>query len=208
MRCLATADLHGYLPDIPDCDILFIAGDILNDGHQFQHLKYKVKYWLEELCKRNIHVVATPGNHDFFLQNRPEEVDKLRLNWILLRHEFYEYKGLRIFGSPYSNQFGEWAYMLPESDLDLKWKEIPRNLDVLMVHGPAWGILDLSPYGNTHTGSHSLLKHIADFGPKVFLHGHIHSGYGQSKINRTTVYNCSYVDEQYWPANAVVEFTL
>ena len=37
--------------------------------------------------------------------------------------------------------------------------------------------------------------------PKIHIFGHIHEGFGHSKINSTDFYNVAFVDAKYIPAN-------
>ena len=67
----AISDIHGYLPSIPPCDILLMAGDYnpyraLAD--QIQWMNGPFKEWFHSLPAR--HIVWIGGNHDFALQNR------------------------------------------------------------------------------------------------------------------------------------------
>lgn len=53
MRIAATSDLHGHLPEVPDCDLLLIAGDIcpLEDGSirvQGRWLDTELLGWLQD----------------------------------------------------------------------------------------------------------------------------------------------------------------
>jgi hypothetical protein len=68
----AAADLHGNLPNIPSCELLLIAGDLVPP--QLEHdlaasrawLTGPFRKWLEWTPAREI--VAIAGNHDFALQ--------------------------------------------------------------------------------------------------------------------------------------------
>ena len=73
IKVAAMSDIHGYLPnDVPECDVLCIAGDILpldiqNDMiRSISWLLLDFKPWAESLpCKK---VLFVAGNHDFVFQ--------------------------------------------------------------------------------------------------------------------------------------------
>ena len=73
LKIVAISDIHGMLPELPECDVVCCAGDISpleyqSDQTQMLGWFYLVFLpWVESLpCKKFI-IVA--GNHDFFLQN-------------------------------------------------------------------------------------------------------------------------------------------
>ena len=73
LKIVAISDIHGLLPELPECDIVCCAGDISpldyqSDQTQMLGWFYLVFLpWVESLpCKKFIMVA---GNHDFFLQN-------------------------------------------------------------------------------------------------------------------------------------------
>ena len=52
------------------------------------------------------------------------------------------------------------------------WKELPK-VDILVTHGPPFGILDKTNEGK-NAGSELLLKEVLRLKPKLHLFGHIH----------------------------------
>lgn len=215
-----TSDLHGYLPEIPECDILLIAGDVTpvwdHERHFQAHwLRTEFNEWLNNVPARE--VVAVGGNHDFVLQDNP--FDELR--WHLLYDEDVTIDGIKIWGSPYSPRFGSWGFMMPDPMLAEKWAKIPEDVDILMVHGPMYGYGDrVSGYSMTkrgweseaHVGSQTLrnrLDHVDYPNLKTFVCGHIHEEYGTIPVNdQLTVYNVSHMDDTYRPVNPPMELTL
>jgi len=70
----------------------------------------------------------------------------------------------------------------PQDASDI-WSKIPDDTDVLITHGPPYGVLDQCPdtYGApSHAGCPELCKAVEKI-PSIKLHvfGHIHEGYGQ-----------------------------
>lgn len=200
------SDLHGHLPKIPDCDILCIAGDICpvwnhDLDYQFNWLRVIFRDWLEKLVERGIKVVGIAGNHDLIAEESPEVFDLLTLPWTYLENSGAEIEGLKFWGSPYSNLFGNWAFMEKDEDLAEIWEKIPDDTNILMVHGPMFGYLDYSLYGNTHTGSKTLLKKVEKLSKlgnlKVLHTGHIHSEYGMTDFNKIICVNGTLVNEDY-----------
>lgn len=209
MRIYCVSDLHGNLPEIPECDLLLIAGDIVpTTAHKPEAsaswLRQEFRRWLEGLPAQDILGIA--GNHDWIFQLRPDLVPSLP--WIYLQDSGIEIDGLKIWGTPWQPVFFDWAFNLPESELKLRWKMIPDDIDILITHGPPYGIGDFSTYGNMHAGSPSLLARIGELQPKLSVFGHIHSGYGQYNINETIAVNASLVNEKYEPVNPVRVITL
>ena len=73
IHAVAISDMHGMLPELPECDVVCCAGDISpleyqSDQTQMLGWFYLVFLpWVESLpCKK---FVMISGNHDFFLQN-------------------------------------------------------------------------------------------------------------------------------------------
>ena len=72
MKIVAISDMHGYLKDIPECELLIIAGDISplriqsNTAKMLEWLEDDFMPWLEsQLCRK---VVLVAGNHDFIFE--------------------------------------------------------------------------------------------------------------------------------------------
>ena len=201
MKLALTSDLHGYLPDIQPCDILLIAGDICPDlrpiDRQADWLDSTFRGWLEEIPADM--VVATWGNHDFIGQRGFYPT----LPWTILEDEITNIGGVSIYGSPWTPEFCNWAFMKPDEALARVWAEIPSNLDILMVHGPPYGCCDMT-VGGERCGSKSLVKRLNELedtgeAPKLLVCGHIHEGRGSKKVGSSWIYNVAFVDERYQP---------
>jgi len=219
MKIVCTSDLHGFLPNtMPEGDMLLVGGDIcpaINHSVSFQKrwLEVDFKRWLKSLSFK--HVVVCWGNHDF-IGERKDMVSELKnsLPCHILTDEALEIEGLNIYGTPWQPRFFDWAFNLDEPELEEKWKAIPSNTDILLLHGPPYGFGDLArPIAgmrdeSEHTGSPSLTKKIEEVKPKLVVYGHIHSGYGQYSIPNcpSILANVAFVNEQYLPTNSPMTF--
>jgi Icc-related predicted phosphoesterase len=217
MRIVASSDFHGYLPEIPECDLLLIAGDftpVWNHAAEYQAhwADVELRYWLENVPAK--HIVGIAGNHDFIGVNNPEIL--YDLPWHYLNEEMVEIEGLKIYGTPMSPRFGAWSFMEPDALLSERWTKIPRDIDILLVHGPPFSKLDrVEGYSMTkrgweverHVGSASLMNQLAyDNWPnlRAVVFGHIHEAYGCQKEGNVRYYNVSHVNGSYEPVNDVV----
>lgn len=201
MRICCVADLHGYLPEIPRCDLLLIAGDICP---QWKYHAGIWRWWLNNDFRRWLEGVGSPiigvaGNHDWIFERAPELVPG-DLPWTYLQDSGCEIGGLKVWGSPHQPIFHSWAFNLDEPELCERWALIPSNTDVLLLHGPPLGYGDLAPRG-VHTGSPGLLDRIVEIAPRLVVAGHIHAGYGRYKIGPTAFVNAAHLDERYRPTN-------
>lgn len=223
-KVVATSDLHGTLPEIEDCDLLVIAGDVCPDfpgkaakylaedrgvNEQLAWLDTTFRRWLTGLTDRGIRVVAIAGNHDFVFERLPGAVEALYLPWKYLRDEEVTIHGLHIYGTPWVPGLPRWAFHGSENALRARADSIPSGLDILISHGPPFGILDfVAPqFGSLHVGDIALRDALeGDLDPKVVVCGHVHEQYGVDVgLPATTVLNVSHNDESYNPINAPVE---
>lgn len=201
MRLCFTSDFHGYLPNIEDCQILCICGDIepvWNHSYEYHAnwLNTIFREWCNEIKKRNIEIITISGNHSLIYEKAKHLIPKLPVYY--LENSGIELNGMKIWGSPYSTQFGQWAFMDTDARLQQYWEKIPNDTNILLTHGPAYGILDWSRFGHEHTGSKTLLNKIESLKElKIFHSGHIHSEYGIMKYNNITCINGSYLDDYY-----------
>jgi len=210
VRVAAISDLHGFLPDIPACDVLLVAGDIcpVEDhalGYQRRWLEGPFSGWLRGLDAGTI--VGIAGNHDFIAEADPELMRGLP--WTYLCDETVDAGGLRIHGSPWTPTFMEWAFMQDDADLEAVWELIPSDVDVLMTHGPPFGLGDLAVHG-LHCGSETLVDKLPTLGGlKLHAFGHIHEANGtRDTLGRAILANVSYVDFDYRPAQPATLFAL
>ena len=70
------------------------------------------------------------------------------------------------------------------------------NTDILITHGPVYGLLDYAPMGG-HVGCEMLYQRVFEVKPKIHVCGHIHSAYGQKSIDGVEFLNASVLDERY-----------
>ena len=199
-KIVATADLHGALPDIPPCDIVVFAGDITGTGQAMEYRRF-FRYANELPAE---YVIMVAGNHDTMeLYNPKYKSDKI----ITLLNQGIELNGLKIWGSPYSNPFNGWRFMPDDETRDDAYSEIPNDTDILITHGPEHMILDLLPQQG-HVGDKVLAKHITRIRPKVHICGHIHEGYGYTNITGVHSYNVSYISGKFDRINEPVSIRL
>lgn len=206
MKICCTSDLHGYLPIIPECDLLLIAGDICpywNHNIEYQRLWLEQAFnpWIKDVPASK--KIGTWGNHDFIGQQRGTEELLIQSGFDILIDLLIVYKNLKIWGSPWTREFLKWAFMKTAEELAELHQNIPES-DIILSHGPPHGLCDLvyrkrDNYENV--GSPALSKYIIEVQPKLVVCGHIHCGAGIRKLGETTIINASYVDEQYKPYN-------
>jgi len=220
MRIAATSDLHGHLPEVPDCDVLCIAGDIGRgdidprvDAAWWTNIVDGFLHWLYDLRRRNIVVIGVAGNHDFILEHHGHKFADL-LPWIYLQDESIELGGVKFHGTPWQRWQGGWAFNSPEHQNDPnedflreKFALIPDDTDVLISHSPPAGFGDR--VGRENTGSVALNRRIQEVMPKLAVYSHIHHGFGVDFCEGVTLANVSHSavrNNQYVPKNAPVVF--
>jgi len=82
------------------------------------------------------------------------------------------------------------------NEIEKHWKLIPNDTDILITHGPPYGILDKT-FQNSDVGCVNLLEKVEIVQPKYHIFGHIHEGFGTSKLNNTTYINTASLDFNY-----------
>lgn len=236
------SDLHGHYPKLEGGDLLIVAGDLTatdseNDWCNFEiwicNQKYKEK-------------IIISGNHDNFLQSMDEHRmcrywDKVGVTYLCdsgTEFTYYprlhpseegqvlERKTYKIWGIPWTPRFlGMNPKCMAFTYYDEEWYKdevlgkIPDDVDILISHGPGWGMHDTNIYVE-RCGSKSLTKWIGDHVNtlKLFVCGHIHEDYGIYDIRKIQdrfddmytpiLVNCSHVNEKYQPVNKPVRVIL
>lgn len=205
----SVSDLHGYEPELPGGDILIIAGDCTASDTYEQWEKFAS--YLRKAPYEDIILVA--GNHDGALEAYEEEILKLfdlRVQYLCDRE--VNVQCLRIYGSPWTPIFYAWHFQRHREELDAVWEHIPSGLDILVTHGPPFGILD--KIDKQRCGDQALAQAVDRAKPKHHVFGHIHAGYGTYQDSwgmdgtTTKYYNVSMCDEKYRLTNAVTTITV
>jgi Icc-related predicted phosphoesterase len=202
-RLCCISDLHGRLPEIPDCDTVLLAGDIVPPSCHDPDLgrawlETNFRSWVHALAERGIDLIGVAGNHDFVFEKHSEYFrNRIPSVWDYLEHEGMWQWGIgHIWGTPYQPEFHDWAFNRREDELERLWDAIHVKTDVLIVHGPPRGYGDRTPAGE-HVGSPSLTRWIAKNKPRLVVTGHIHSDYGIHRLGETLVVNAALTDEDY-----------
>lgn len=195
MRIVCISDVHMAHDRLalPEGDVLVIAGDSTHDGNE-NEIK-DLNRWLGTLSFK--HKLLIAGNHDFGFEKKPEEARSWITNATYLQDEEVTIDGLRFYGSPWQPWFYDWAFNLKRgSEIAKKWDQIPSGIDVLITHGPPWGILDQIPNGD-HVGCEDLRDRVFFLKPQLHVFGHIHGGYGERAQDGTIFVNASIRGERY-----------
>jgi Icc-related predicted phosphoesterase len=210
---VALSDLHGNLCDIPECDILILAGDICPDAHSLLQAKWldvAFRDWLNEVPAK--HVVTVAGNHDLIFERATHLVPK-DLRWHYLEDKGVELEGLKIWGMPWIVPI--WgAFQQDEGGLEKKYAKIPDDIDIVISHGPPFGIGDLAPrrlggsLDGEHVGSPALLSRLYKVKPQLVVFGHIHEGQGVYPKDGILFGNASLLNKWHAPANYPLNFVI
>jgi len=180
------SDTHTYhgLLDIPkDIDIVIFSGDCSNPRAP-EYNEPEVRAFITWYSSLPIkHKIFVAGNHDTSIERGYITKDNFTQAGIIhLENESVEIEGLKIWGSPYTPTFGMgWAYNKSRDKISRIWDTIPEDTDIVVVHGPPKGILDLS-YDRDNVlefcGCNALAKRMRAIQPKLCLFGHIHNTQG------------------------------
>jgi Icc-related predicted phosphoesterase len=211
MRIICISDTHNRIGkvDIPDGDVLVHAGDSTMMGRPEEIGKFAA--YLEALPHKYKVVIA--GNHDWLFETRPTTARKLieDAGAIYLQDEAVTIMGHKFYGAPWQPWFQNWAFNVARGKaLAAKWALIPTDTDVLITHGPPFGILDQVD-GGEHLGCVDLRTAVDRVNPLLHVFGHIHDGYGldaRRELARTNFVNASICDESYQPVNSPIEIDL
>jgi len=205
MKIWHISDTHGFHKQltVPEgIDLVIHTGDCSNRMDPYEN-EWEVKdflMWYEQVPIPN--KIFIPGNHDTSIERNLVTAGDFTTRGIhLLNHDWIGIdlnsgwkslansnkigstvvpsKTIKIFGSPYTPTYGQWAFMKSRETINRFWEQIPEGMDIVGVHGPCKGILDLS-YNRRNElefcGDSALRKHILNrVKPKYFLSGHIHN---------------------------------
>lgn len=210
MRIIALSDTHNEHRHVtvPDGDVLVHAGDFMTDGWDIREMSNFLD-WLEYLPHRKKILIA--GNHDRIVEVDPGFKAECEIKGIsYIQDEETVIDGVKFWGSPYTPWFNDWAFNVPTGMLyERHWSKIPKDTDVLITHGPPYGILDQSYPTQTrqyepatvsqyivnpsqHVGDEELKKALETINPAVHIFGHIHGSYGHVK-------SADYIETYAWP---------
>lgn len=248
------SDLIGFYPKLDGGDLLIVAGNLTARDKTEEYTEFGK--WIKSQNYRKKIVIC--GNHDEkiyksyqksllpdFLGFIAEQFNPFMLYGCeYLCDSGTEFHGtdkdgnsytMKIWGSPWSLTFPGMnpkckAFTVDtEEELAEKWALIPDDIDILVTHGPAYGIFDevyleeysrdgnYTPVIKENVGSKSLYEKLMIL-PKVKLAiwGHIHESYGQGEMlteckegwNKCIVANASHVNERYQPVNPAIRVLL
>ncbi|MFK7861475.1 MAG: metallophosphoesterase [Granulosicoccus sp.] len=201
MRLVCISDTHGDHEglELPAGDVLIHAGDLSAHGGRAETLAFMK--WLGSRGFDNTLCIA--GNHDTFMEQEPLLTKQFAEDHgvLLLNDSGIVLGGLQFWGSPITPRFCDWVFMRdPGEPIEAHWRQIPQNTDVLITHGPPYGIMDVVRRADGQfatTGCPSLLARIKSVSPTAHIFGHIHEGRGTHSQDGVAFYNVSSMNEHY-----------
>lgn len=175
-----THGYHNLLKTPDDIDMVIHSGDCSNPRDPYNNEPEVRGFidWYKELPIK--HKIYVAGNHDSSIEKGLVTKKDFADNGIIyLENDYTVIGGIKIFGSPYTPNFGNWSFMKERHKLERLWRDaIPDNTDILVTHGPPKGILDKSENRDHQLeccGDKSLLNRILEVNPSYHLFGHIHN---------------------------------
>jgi Icc-related predicted phosphoesterase len=185
---------------MPPGDILIHSGDITKIG-ELDTIKDFCD-WVKDL--HYPHAICVYGNHELGHDKPgPKKQKGIELlqeaGIIYLEDSGIEIDGLKVWGSPYTPFYKDWAFNRNSIEIKRHWDAIPDDTNILITHGPPYSILDDLERFDFHRGSYienvgckSLLARIKELKQlKLHCYGHIHECYGKIEIDGIKFVNSS-----------------
>lgn len=220
MRVCHISDTHNHhnKVNVPEADLLIHSGDFTTQGTKAQVMSFID--WFSKLPHK--HKCCIAGNHDLSFEDhhsaRKGLIKEFKNNNVYyLKDSSVVIEGLKIWGSPFTPFFFNWAFNLPRGKaLADKWALIPDDTNILVTHGPPYGILDLvednlSNLGrDLHQGCLDLMYRVNQLKElKAHCFGHLHlQGGNQLNINNLIFSNAAICTESYSPTNQPQVFNI
>lgn len=217
VKVIALSDTHGLHKkvNLPAGQILIHAGDWTASSDYASIREFLI--WYE--ARPHQHKVLIAGNHETYVQANPEAFAGLLSDYapsvIYLNDQSVELEGLKIHGSAWSPAFLNWAFNAERGpEIQAHWDMIPSDVDVLVTHGPAMGILDYIDGWDgprQHVGCANLATTIQERLKTLRCHigGHVHGPGGKTQMSHGVLHvNASVVNEGYNLTNQPVEINL
>lgn len=206
MKIVFISDTHGFHGKLtlPEGDVLIHCGDVSGRGMESQIVDF-LDWFTQQPHK---HKIMIAGNHDFYFEQNTESSIKKLIpdNVVYLNDSLVKVEGIKIWGSPISTYFYNWAFNKHKgNDIGKHWDLIPHDTDILVTHGPAWQIRDKTHSG-VHVGCDLLQNKIFETKPRIHAFGHIHECYGQDLINDVNFINASVLTADYKLSNKPIVF--
>jgi len=208
MKFVCASDIHGSSLALAaisgtarECkaDAILLAGDIV--VHHIYNGFMKLLYDAAEHARCSI--ILTLGNHDRlnpakYFPDSAAYIDGTkpitRKSVVCLIEQQVEFQGLKIWGSPFTTRFQDWAWMRDVADVKF---DIPKDADILLTHECVFGKGD-SNSDCSRMGCEVLAKAV-EMTPNVRLHifGHCHASGGyEGMIGNTLLLNVACHDEE------------
>ncbi|HLD91667.1 MAG TPA: metallophosphatase domain-containing protein [Patescibacteria group bacterium] len=213
MKIVTISDTHNKhnLIKVPDGDMILFAGDCSGRGTFEEVVKFTE--WFGNLP--HTYKIFCAGNHDWGFEKYPQSFEDLckKNNIIYLNNTSIVIEGIKIHGSASTPIFCDWAFnrsrtiedankgrakALGQTFIGDDWDKIPIDTDILITHGPPYGILDETVRGDL-CGCELLLDTVMRNNIKMHVFGHIHEARGTKWEGLCLFVNASVLDEYYSP---------
>lgn len=165
---------------MPAGHVFIHCGDWTNYGEL--PAVYDFVEWVRALPYEHKLIIA--GNHDKWAATSPYGMVKetfAQAGATYLMNEAVGVEGLKFYGMPWVPPFGRWWFMAGKGEREIYINRIPDDIDVLITHGPPYGVLDETMLGEK-AGCPILARRVLEIAPMVHCFGHIHEGTGQTNF--------------------------
>jgi predicted phosphodiesterase len=214
LKIWTLSDLHGELIEPPkqEFDVVIIAGDICPDFdkdlsqnafYQLRWINTAFRMWCKSIEKP---IIVTWGNHDSVGAFLPDDIN-FADNVTLLLDSGTSFRGINIWGTPRTPRYGTFCFTAEDQELTRYWDLIPDDTQLLICHGPFWGVNDtVSRYNRvtgldylTNDGSKTLLTRVNQLKLHLFICGHLHNINNKKHISHsgTSCVNVAIRDDDY-----------
>lgn len=177
-----------------ESDILIHCGDFGTKGTYSEAASFL--YWFVKQPAK--YKILVPGNHDKKIKEHQELLKLVHdLGISMLMNDSLTINNLNIYGGHFVCGVRNGIYTVEEDVRRSAWKNIPKDLDILVTHMPPYGILDTNEEGE-HIGCDMLLEKVNEVKPKYHLFGHVHEHSYETFNNEDTEFiNCAVKNRMY-----------